>query len=207
MIFSNIALISRNIKVLIIGGGRAALIKTKAFLKRGCKVSVCSLNFLDEFCNLENEHLNLINSLYDKKMINDKHFIVIAIDDDKVIEEIINECELQCKLYVNCKDFKEGNCIIPYQIESNTVNVAINTKEGNPKISKMISSNIISMLEEKDEFISFINNVRKQLKGYKQKNEILDYLISSEFQKEFQRGNIEKKLKEVYRSFGLNMED
>ena len=207
MNFANIALISKDIKVLIIGGGKASLIKTKAFIKRGCKVSVCSLNFLDELYKIKNENLKLIQGSYEKSMIEDKHFVVIAIDDDKVINEIITECNNKAKLYLNCKDFKNGNCIVPFQVESSTVNVAINTKEGNPKVSRMLSPIILSILEEKNDLIILINKVRQDLKGHPKKGEILDYLVSKEFQEEFRDGNGKERLKEVYEKLGLKMEE
>lgn len=207
MNFANIALMSKEIKVLIIGGGKASLIKTKAFLKRGCKVSVCSLSFLGEFYEVKNEYLKLIQGPYEKSMIEDKHFVVIAIDDDNVINEIIIECNNKAKLYLNCKDFKNGNCIVPFQVESSTVNVAINTKEGNPKVSRMLSLMILNILEEKNDLIIFVNKVRQELKGHPKKGEILDYIVSDEFQEEFKAGNGKEKLKEVYDKLGLNMEE
>ena len=188
MKFSNIALISSGIRALVIGGGKAGLIKTKALLKRGCTVFVVSNNFIEGFNDIDDKNLHLIKGYYKKDYIFDKHLIVMAIGEDSTIQAITTDCNENHKLYLNCKNFKEGNFIIPFQVESKEVNIAINTTEGNPKVSKKISNVFLEYIEERDELISFINFARTRLKDNPIKNEVLDFLVSDEFERYFKEG-------------------
>ena len=198
MKFSNIALISSGIRALVVGGGKAGLIKTKALLKRGCIVSVLSKDFIEGFYDINDKNLHIIQGIYEKGYILDKHLIVMAIGDDCTLHRIIKDCNDNHKLYLNCKNFREGNFIIPFQVESEEVNIAINTTEGNPKVSKKISKVFLEYIEEKDELISFINFARMKLKDNPIKNHVLDFLVSDEFEIYFKEGRHREIIKEKY---------
>ena len=72
-----INLFSNKLSVGIIGGGRGAFIKAKTLQANGAKVEALSLEFINEFSELE---IKCIKGSYDKKFILDKHLIIIAIN-------------------------------------------------------------------------------------------------------------------------------
>lgn len=53
--YTGISIISEKIKVIIIGGGRAAYIKAKTFINSGCKIYVLSKDVIKEFQNLKKD--------------------------------------------------------------------------------------------------------------------------------------------------------
>ena len=128
-----ISLFSRKIKIGIIGGGKAALIKARGLYDKGCTVELMAPEFLDEFYNFSNDRIILIKGYYNNSFIFDKHIVIIAVNDSTLVDEIIVDCNQEFKLFINCSNFKEGLGVIPVSRETESLSIAINTKEGNPK--------------------------------------------------------------------------
>ena len=177
--YMNITLMSKNIKVLVIGAGRAGFIKSKSFSQKGCEVTVVALEFCKEFQELINIKKVITN--YKIDFIKDKHLIVIAVDDEKLIGEIVSNCEEENKLFLNCTDFKEGNFIVPSQSKTKNINYSINTLGGNPKTSTFLVKTMGEKLREYDNLVSFSDELRKKIKISPYKSEILDFVASEDF--------------------------
>lgn len=186
--YNFISLISEKIRVAVIGGGEAGFIKTKAFLNRGCKVWVISKDFCEEFNNIEDENVILINDSYKKHYIIDKHLIVIAIDSEEGISSIIDHCKELSKLYLNCRNFKEGNFVVPMQKETSEISFALNTKKGSPKTSKYLSQKFKALGESYDEFVSYTCNIREEVKHSPLKKEVMNFICSDEFKFFYDKG-------------------
>ncbi|SHH70201.1 NAD(P)-dependent oxidoreductase [Clostridium grantii] len=184
-----ISLISKDLKILIIGAGKAALIKTKTFLRKGCSVTIISKEIKEDFKLLEhNQNLNIINEEYSIEFIKDKHLIVIAINDKLKVDEIIKDCDEYSKIYLNCTDFSKGKFLLPISDGTKSIEFSIHTKGGNPKISQYLKTKVKENLEEYDEFVDFAIEIRKMIKNNENKKEILSFIATEDFRFIFNKG-------------------
>lgn len=179
IVYMNIALIASQIRVLVVGAGKAGFIKSKSFLERGCEVTVVAPKFCEEFQRITN--LNKIRDVYNRSFLKDNHFIIIAVDQATLVEEIIKHCREENKLFLNCKHFKEGSFIIPSQSNTGNINYSINTVGGNPKTSQFLLEVMGTKLNEYDNLVNFNDALRKKVKVSPYKNEILAFVASEDF--------------------------
>ena len=179
--YAPITLFGEKLKIGVIGAGRGALIKVRNFYNKGSKIEVLALDFLEDFYKLNGDKVKLIKGNYNKDFILDKHLIIIAIDNDSVINEIKNDCEKLCKIYINSSKFKDGMGVIPVTRESKFITVAVNTKVGNPRGSVMVAESITESLEEFDEYIRLTGEIRNSLFLDKEiKDDLLKFINSSD---------------------------
>ncbi|MGG7078080.1 NAD(P)-dependent oxidoreductase [Clostridium sardiniense] len=194
-----LSLFSNKINVLIIGAGRAALIKAKTFLSNGCNIKIVAKDINEEFYKLSCEKISIIKSEYDEKFLKGNHIVVIAIDDDSIIKSIIKSCEALDKIYIDCKNPKGGIGVIPMNMRSKEVFLGINTLRGNPKASRMMGDYILDEVKEFDDFIRITSIIRNNVKSIKnKKDEILDFIISDDFKYIISKGKEELTLKLFY---------
>lgn len=192
--FTMLSLFSDKLKIGIIGGGKASLIKARGLINKGCKLEILSKEFNEEFYKLSN--VKLIKGDYTKYFIKNKHLIIIAINEEVAIDEIIKDCQDETKIYINCSEAQRGMAVIPAQRSTREMVVAINSKVGNPKASVLAVELVKNSLEEKDSFFNFTNNIRKKTKGLvERKKEILDFIISEDFEFYYNKGKAEEIIK------------
>ncbi|MCX7903355.1 MAG: NAD(P)-dependent oxidoreductase [Caloramator sp.] len=191
--YFGVSLIPQKIRIGIIGGGRAGLIKTKSFLKKGAKVYVLSKEFLNEFYSLKGDNLHLIRGEYTSNFILDKHIVVIALDGS-IKENIIRDCEQNSKLYISCSNFLNGNMVSPVNVGSKNISLSLNTNLGNPKAAVFLAQKVKKLLEEYDDFIEYTSNLRTQLNG-RIKADLMDFVNSDDFYYFYKKGYSEVVLK------------
>lgn len=180
--YTMISLISPKINVLIVGGGRAALIKARTFTKKGCRVWVISKKFVPEFNELSIcSNLKLINEEYGKEHVIDKHLIIIATNNEEINEKIRNHCDEFYKLYIDCSMPKKGLCITTCQRSTKSTIFGINTNDFSPKTSVFLADKVKNQLEKYDDFIEFTSFIRNSIKGFENKNEIMNFICSEDF--------------------------
>lgn len=178
--YTYLSIISTKLKIGIIGGGKAAYIKTKSFLDKGCNIEVLALEFIEDFFNLKN--LQMIKSAYSRDFIKDKHLIIIATNDNEINLEIKKHCEEEYKLYIYAEDYLKGIAIAPVQRESENISFAVSTKLGNPKGSLILAKRIKSIINEYDDFIKFSSYIRKNAKSIQEfKESIINFVCSEDF--------------------------
>ena len=177
-----LALMSHKLRVGIIGGGKAAFIKAKNFIAKGCYVEILSRTFLDEFINIESKNIVLNRDSYNKKFIEDKHIIILALDDDKLRNEVSRNCEEEFKIFIDCSNFKEGMAIVPLQRETSNISIALNTREGNPKGALLVAEAAMKTISKYDDFIKYTGLIRNKAKNFNcNKKEIIDFINTEDF--------------------------
>ena len=91
--YTMISLFSSRINVLIIGAGKAALIKAKTFLSNGCNVSVVAKEINEAFYKLDSEKITITKCEYMMQLSkNSKDIEILKNVDTKEIvklEELI----------------------------------------------------------------------------------------------------------------------
>ncbi|OPD35189.1 NAD(P)-dependent oxidoreductase [Clostridium botulinum] len=187
--YNFIALKSRRIRILIVGGGRAAFIKGKAFLDRGCSLYILAPKFSKDILNLKTyDNVEFIKNNYDGKHILDKHLVVIATENEEVNNEIRNNCDALSKLYIDCSDKDKSLCFNSFQRESKTMVLALNNKIGCPKATSFIGEKIKRDLEKYDNYIEYVTYIRSITKNNTMKYEIIDFICSNDFHFFFEKG-------------------
>ena len=176
-----ISLLSDKINVLIIGGGKAAYIKAKAFANRGCCVTVVAKSFAEELTSLDSDCITFIQAAYDQSHISGYHLVIIATDDEDLNQQIQADCEEADKLYLTCSDYRRGQFVTPVMRETEQAVLALHTKSGSPKTSVFVAEKLQKMLQDYDRFIEFVCELRQQLKNREDKNEIMRLVNSDEF--------------------------
>lgn len=180
--FMSIALIAGKIKVLVIGGGNAGFIKSRSFTKKGCRVTVVSEDFCDAFETLSRcENLQCIDGMYQVDYIIPNHLIVIAIDDETLRQIIIKDCEIHHKLYLNCKNFKDGTFTIPAQGKTENIGFSVHTKRANPKTAMFLVNIMEKRLADYDALVEYNQRIREKIKFSPYKNKILNFISSEDF--------------------------
>lgn len=187
--YAYLSLFTKNLKVGIVGGGRAAYIKAKTFVERGALIEVLAMEISQDILTLTNTYrnINIIEGKYKEDFINDKHLIIIAIDDFDAIKKIIDDCEKNYKIYINSANYTNGMGMVPYQRETKSTMFAVNSKIGNPKGTIFIGEKIKETINEYDGFLDFLSQNRKWLKNNKNKvsekqySELLTFINSDEF--------------------------
>lgn len=187
--YNFIALKSNKVRILIVGGGRAAFIKSKAFTKTGCSLSILSPKFSEDVLNLKSyETIEFIKNNYSKEYILDKHLVVIATENEEENRKIRNDCDAWSKLYIDCSDKDKSLCFNSFQRESKTMVLALNNKVGCPKATSFIGEKIKKQLEIYDNYIEYVTCIRSNIKNHGLKDEIMDFVCTNDFHFFFEKG-------------------
>lgn len=180
---------SNKLRVGVIGGGKAAIIKIRSFLKRNVYVEVLAREFSEDILSIRDKNLRLIKSDYKSDFIQDKHIIVIAINDSELLQRIKDECDEAYKLYINCSDFKDGIAAMPVQRNLKNISFGINTVGGNPRGALMVADIAYKSLCSIDDFIGFITRLRNNAKVLgNHKKEVIEFLNSNDFKFFYDKG-------------------
>ncbi|MGL5245271.1 MAG: NAD(P)-dependent oxidoreductase [Sarcina sp.] len=169
------------LKVKIIGGGRAAYIKGKAFISKGCIVSFLAKHISKEVLSLKKENVKFITGEYNKEYIEDAHLIVVAIDDINLCKEIITHCEELNKIYIDSTNFKNGMGVLQTTRELKNLSFSINTKVAAPSLSVMLANDMEKSLKEYDDFVYLVGKIRAIAKGEELKEYIIKFICSHDF--------------------------
>ncbi len=198
-----ISLLADRINVLIVGGGRAGYIKAKAFLGSGANVTIVSEAFCNEVIELKDNtgddctlaskyNLNLVEDVYRRGYILDKHLIVIATNNKAVNSEIRKHCDEMSKIYLNCEDYRQGLFVTPIQIHTENLSAALHTKGASPKTTSFLAKRLKNSIEEYDEFVKYSCKIRNIYKKSNLKDRILEIISTEEFYLAFKSGKHEK---------------
>lgn len=201
--YAFLSLISEKIKVGIIGGGRAGIIKAKYFLSKNCNVSLITKNSYDNNEKIkvlkEYNKFNVECREYTRDFILDKHLIIIAVNSLETRENIKRDCEKLYKIYIDCTNFKEGMAVVPAVREKDNLIVGVNTRGGNPKGSVFIAEKISKDLEKYDGFIAYTTVLRNKFKLKPNlKDEALKFIFSDDFYFFYEKGKSERVIKLFY---------
>lgn len=189
--YSFISLFSKKLRIGVIGGGRAGSIKIRHFVNNKCYVEVLSKDFSQDILELsdKNDNLKLIDREFDYEFLKDKHIIIIALNDRTIKKNIKKYCDDNYKIYIDSTDFKSGMAVVPTERSTRTMNIALNTKGGNPKGSVWAADKISKVLMEYDDYIDFTTEVRNKAKNIPEyKSEIIKFIFTDEFMKSFDKG-------------------
>ncbi|MGL5648512.1 MAG: NAD(P)-dependent oxidoreductase [Clostridium sp.] len=184
--YLNIGVLSKRVKVLVIGGGRGSFIKLKNLVKTKANVTVLSENFIKEIEEIK--EVTKIKDRYNKDYLKGYKLVIICIDNKEVLKTIMEDCEALDKLYLNGTEGLNGDFIIQTTISTKNINIGLNTKNKNPKGSVYLRETLRDEVEGLDLFIEYTSNIRNRIKVREDKKEILDFIHSNDFKYMFDKG-------------------
>lgn len=174
----SISLRAEKIRALIVGGGRAALIKARTFIERGCHITILAPSVREEFAQLDPNLVEIRLAPYDSAALAGHHLVVIATDDDAVNAQIQRDCEARDTLCLTCGDAQQGIFITPVMRETEQAMIAVHTKAGSPRSAVFLAKKSAECLQKYDAFVAWIADIRQQIKGRGDKDEIMRTLNS-----------------------------
>ena len=142
--------------------------------------------------------MSLIEAKYQEEFLKDKHLIVIAAQDEAVKSSIKSYCDSNCRLYLDATNFKEGMFVMPVQRETDSAIISVNTKGGSPTAAVFMAKILTDKLREYDSYISYVCELRKSLKGYKEKDSIMNFASCEDFKYFYDKHKQELVLKLFY---------
>ncbi|NLU06880.1 MAG: NAD(P)-dependent oxidoreductase [Clostridiales bacterium] len=177
-----LALLPSKITVVVIGGGRAAYIKSRTFALKGCRVCVLSPEFIGEFDGIK-DNIDMIKGKYQRKYIEDAHIVVIATGDKKLNGVIGRHCSQLCKIYLDASEPQRGNCIVPCQRNTENISLGINTRNVgiSPITSVFIAEKAVGYLRNYDDFVKFTSKMRNSIENEDIRKKIMRFVCTEDF--------------------------
>lgn len=172
--YGYLGIFNNKLKALVIGGGKVGYMKAVGLQKQGIEVTVVSDKFIDEF---NNQNINLINDYFSEKYIDKYHIFVVAVKDYKNIKEILDK---DSKLYVICSNASDGNLFVPMTIKEKGYTLSV-TANVSPFGTKFLIEKVTNEIKKYDDFMVKMKEIRERLKGYPNKNIILEFIYSDDF--------------------------
>jgi precorrin-2 dehydrogenase/sirohydrochlorin ferrochelatase len=179
---------TKNLNILIVGGGFVAEEKLTFLLKSSpdANVTMVSPLFREGTISLSKKgNVTLIEDVYNKSYLKGKHIVVATTDVPEVNVQVWKDCRAESKL-VNVADnppycdFYMGGIVT-----KGNVKVAISTNGKSPTTAKRLRQFFEDVIPENvDDLVKNLNEYRKTIKGdFEEKVETLN---------EFTKGLIEK---------------
>ncbi|WP_437824489.1 precorrin-2 dehydrogenase/sirohydrochlorin ferrochelatase family protein [Tenacibaculum mesophilum] len=175
---------TKELEVLIIGGGFVAEEKLRFLLKSSpdAKVTMVAPFFREETIVIAQKgKVNMINDSYNDTYLQGKHLVIATTDVPEVNIQVYKDCRSQHKL-VNVADnppycdFYMGGIVT-----KGNVKVAISTNGKSPTTAKRLRQFFEEVIpEDINQLVQNLNSYRKTIKGnFEQKVETLNKLTES----------------------------
>ncbi|MGM0379478.1 MAG: precorrin-2 dehydrogenase/sirohydrochlorin ferrochelatase family protein [Bacillota bacterium] len=162
----------KNKNLLVIGGGKVALRKTRK-LKKYCKnITVYSKKFLSDFLDIKG--INIIekefNDFFDLDNFN---LVFAATDNEKLNLKIENYCK-ENKILCNNITNQDSDIILPATVKYSGLQISVSTSGKGAFLAKKIKEDIKSKYSE--EYISLLFEIRDKLIKNNQKGKLKEIL-------------------------------
>lgn len=192
--------LSSSARVLIVGGGKAGLIKLRSFQNKGFAVDVMSPDFCDEIVDMSRsfENVKLIKSKYSCEILKKYNVVIIVTNDENMNERLRSDCEKLKKVYLYGPDFKKGNFSVPMEVESRNIRLSVGTAKGSPYTSRFLAEKLHSFLEEYDDFVEYSSGIRYKIKDKRKKREIMEFVNTDDFYFFYEKGKADFVLRLFY---------
>lgn len=132
-------------KILIVGGGKAALLKAKGISRFSSQITILSPQILNEF---KEYSFVFREQKYQKGMV-DGFFMVYACTNNLSLNrEIGEECENKNILYSVCDNPASSSFASPAIYKNNEITIGVGTNGSSPKQAIYIRNQIRQLIEE-----------------------------------------------------------
>lgn len=150
-------------QTVLIGAGSVAARKAKTLVATGARVRVVAKNILpifEESCR--DLPLEIIQSVYSKKYIEDAMLVIAATDDNALNTEIFHDCQ-QLKALCNVVDVPHlCNFYVPAIVQRGDLQVAISTNGKCPAFAGQLRRKFEKLITEDHEvFLNLLDEARQ----------------------------------------------
>ncbi|MEE6452335.1 NAD(P)-dependent oxidoreductase [Gottfriedia acidiceleris] len=135
----------QNKKITIIGGGKIAFRKAKAFIKSGASITIISPQLCEDFKQLPT--IKWINKYFEKADLTGAH-IVIAATDDKKINKFVKECTSDLQWFNDVSDQNNSDFHTPAVVRRGDLIVSVSTSGKSPVLSKKIKKELDTYFDD-----------------------------------------------------------
>ncbi|WP_088012596.1 bifunctional precorrin-2 dehydrogenase/sirohydrochlorin ferrochelatase [Gottfriedia acidiceleris] len=132
-------------KITIIGGGKIAFRKAKAFIKSGASITIISPQLCDEFKQLPT--IKWMKKYFEKDDLNGVH-IVIAATDDKSINKFVKDCTSDFQWFNDVSDQNNSDFHTPAVVRRGDLIVSVSTSGKSPVLSKKLKKELESHFDD-----------------------------------------------------------
>lgn len=178
-------------RVLILGGGRAALIKASSLIKRKFTVHCIADRYGDEIKKLainSDGRLILKTESFNDEVIDNYHIVVIATDSAEFNNHVQQVCTLKNKLFIETTMPEVSQGIMCTTAETESVVYGLMTKGKNPMASVYLSNKAKKALETMDPFIKFITEIRNYIADKELRKRVSTFICSDDYRYFYQKG-------------------
>lgn len=145
MEFLPISINIANKQIVVVGGGRVALQKVKNLVRYGAKVRVVAPKILSEIRAFD---LEIIESSYSANQISDAFMVYACTDVTEVNNKVVYDCNSQNTLCNNTADRNQSGFVSSAIVRSESLTVAINSRNQSPRETKAFKHQIEEQLAE-----------------------------------------------------------
>ncbi|MGL4669483.1 MAG: precorrin-2 dehydrogenase/sirohydrochlorin ferrochelatase family protein [Methanobacteriaceae archaeon] len=235
MTWTSLYLKMENKKVLILGTGEVGIRRANRFINAGSEVVLCGKYEIEDITNSNNpnineiieivlDNVNEINSIIElknkgasyknikdiDKCVDWADIVVIASSDESINDYTASISEDKI---LNRADFpEEGNLIIPSEFNIDDVQISIFTNGKSPLMAKELRKKIQSIIKIEDilkiKLQEYTRDIlKKEIKGQKNRKDILYKISESEDISNYLSSNDLKKAKEYVINYINNYKD
>ncbi|MDF2677911.1 MAG: siroheme synthase [Bacillota bacterium] len=174
MIYYPICFNTENKKILVVGGGKAALLKINSLLNTSAEITVISKDFSFDTSEFKKEYKNL-NFIKDNFEINkiktEYDMAFICTDNTKLNTEIREFFKHKKTIVMSADNKKESDFITSAIIQKENITISVNTQGKSPTAAKLILNEIEKLLtEDFTEKINLVCKIRELLLKEKEVN-------------------------------------
>ncbi|MBS4535479.1 bifunctional precorrin-2 dehydrogenase/sirohydrochlorin ferrochelatase [Clostridium sp. D2Q-14] len=153
--FYPIMINTKNLGVIIFGGGQVAYRKTKTFIEYGMNVKVISPYIIEEFKNILNR-IDYVEDVFKEEYIQENNIIVVATSSRDINHTIFIRCK-EKGLLCNVVDSKEeSDFIMPSTFKKDSIVAGISTQGNSPyfaaklrrKMEEIVTEDMIEKVNE-----------------------------------------------------------
>lgn len=182
-----ISINSHGKKVLILGGGKSSLIKTKTFLMGEFTIDIISPSFLDEFYKLYDENKERISLIIKEVSLDFNDFscdyLVLATGDKNLNTSLRKKAKSLKIPTLDTSSKVDSDFYLNKICTKDDLTFSISTGGKAPSLGKYLAEDFYKYIEEKDyEKIGLLVELREQLKkrGSKNIKELMNKAIDLE---------------------------
>lgn len=146
-------------KIVIIGGGKIAFRKAKAFLKSGALITIISPHICDELKQLPT--IKWIKKYFEKDDLTNAH-IVIAATNDKKINNFVKDCTTDFQWFNDVSDQNNSDFHTPAVVRRGDLIISVSTSGKSPVLSKKIKKELETYFD--DHYSEIVNDYASERK-------------------------------------------
>ncbi len=174
----------KNVKVLIVGGGKIATEKLQRMLDFTKEVSVLAPDLSSLMQKLITENsLDYMNKIYHKGDIDGFGIVIVAVDDIKVQEQVYNESREKGILCNSVDSVNYCDFIFPSYIKNGDLTIAVSTSGASPAVAKQLRIFLENIIPSSiSQFLFEMKNLRKSMPKGKERMVLLEKKAKDYFQ-------------------------